>query len=96
MIGTSLAMFLAVALLATHVQRRTMRRIVGHALLVDIIVLTTMLTIFGGTGEERIGAIGMTLGITAALHAYRWAFGYAKLQRRGASLCWHTTKGYFA
>lgn len=96
MFGTGLTMFLAVILLITHIDRKTMRRIVGYALLVDIGVLVLMLNIFGGTGEERLGALAMTLGITAALHAYRWAYGHAKLQRKGARIRWHITKGHFA
>jgi hypothetical protein len=96
MIGTALAMFIAVTLLVTHLERTTMRRIVGYALLVDIVVLIGMLTVFGGTGEERLGAIGMTIGITGALHAYRFVFGYEKLVRRGTRLVWVLHPSRFA
>lgn len=96
MLGTSLAMFVAVLLFATHVNRTTMRRIVGYALFVDIGVLVLMLLIFGGTGAERLGAIGLTIGITGALHTYRFIFGYEKLQRRGARLVWLKYPSRFA
>lgn len=96
MLGTSIAMFLAVVLLVTHVPRQTMRRIVGYSLLVDVGVLAVMLLLFSGTGAERLGAIGMTLGITAALHTYRFVFGYEKLERRGLRYVWVLHPSRFA
>lgn len=78
MISAAVGMFLALALLMTHLSAQTRRRVVGYALFVDIVSFTLCLSLFGGTGTERLGAIGAAIGITTALHLYRWLYGYER------------------
>lgn len=78
MISAAIGMFLALALLMTHLSAQTKRRLVGYSLALDLMSFTLCLTLFGGTGTERLGAIGASIGITAALHAYKWLYGYER------------------
>jgi hypothetical protein len=83
MISAAIGMFLALSLLLTHLSAQTKRRLVGYALFVDIGAFALCLTLFGGTGNERLGAIGAAIGITASLHLYKWLFGYERLTKDG-------------
>lgn len=86
MISTGIFMFLAVLVLTTHLSPQTKRRVVGLGLLLDIAVMTFFLTVFGGTGAERLGGIAASLGVTAWIHAYRWWGGYERLTWSGWQL----------
>jgi uncharacterized membrane protein len=78
MISTGIFMFVAVAAFFTYLQPTTRRRVVGYGLIVDIVVWATMLTVFGGTGAERLGGVAASIGVTAFIHAYRYLFGYER------------------
>lgn len=95
MIGTAVAMFLAVGLLMTHLSPRTRRRLVGYGLVLDVAVLAFFLTVFGGTGGERLGAIGATLGVTCAIHLYRLLFGFERYERFKGRWQWVAYRGLF-
>lgn len=82
MISTGFFMFLAVAAFFTYLSPHTRRRVVGYGLVVDILVWTLFLTIFGGTGAERLAGVAASLGVTAFIHSYRALFGY-ELRRGG-------------
>lgn len=82
MISTGFFMFIAVAAFFTYLQPRTRRRVVGYGLFVDFAVWATFLTVFGGTGAERLAGVAASLGVTAFIHGYRYLFGYEKLVRR--------------
>ena len=78
MIGVALGMFLGVAAFFTYLRPQTRRRLVGYGLFLDIAVWTVFLVFFGGTGAERLGAIFVSMGVTAFIHSYRRLFGYEK------------------
>lgn len=78
MISAMIGMFVAVMLFASHLSPSTTRRLVGYGLWVDIGIFAACLTLFGGTGAERLGAIGASIGITLALHTYKKLFGYER------------------
>lgn len=79
MIGIALGMFIAVAVFTSYLQARTLRRLFGYGLFVDVLVWALLLTLFGGTGLERMAAIFASLGVTAYIHTYRYAFGYERI-----------------
>jgi len=78
MITAMIGMFIAVLAFASHLSPSTMRRLVGYGLVVDVGVFVLCLTLFGGTGTERLGAIGASIGITLALHTYKRLWGYER------------------
>ena len=78
MIGIALGMFLGVAAFFTYLKPHTRRRLVGYGLFLDIAVWVVFLTLFGGTGAERLGAIFASMGVTAFIHTYRKVCGYEK------------------
>lgn len=78
MLTATVGMFLSIVLLSTYLSPRLKRRVVGYGLLVDVASFVLCLTVFGGTGTERLAAIGSAVGITLSIHAYKWAFGYEK------------------
>lgn len=79
MIGIALGMFIAVAVFTSYLQARTLRRLFGYGLLIDVLVWALLLIVFGGTGIERMAAIFASLGVTAYIHGYRYAFGYERI-----------------
>lgn len=83
MLSTGFFMFIAVAAFFTYLKPHTRRRIVGYGLLVDIAIWTLFLTVFGGTGAERLAGVAASLGVTAFIHGYRWLFGYETLTTSG-------------
>lgn len=83
MFSTGIFMFLACAAFFTYLKPHTRRRIVGYGLWVDIIVWTFMLTVFGGTGAERLAGVAASLGVTAFIHGYKYLRGYERLTSRG-------------
>lgn len=91
MITAAIGMFIAMLAFASHLPPQFKRRVVGYALIVDIATFALCLTFFGGTGTERLAAIGASIGVTCALHLYRWLYGYEKLTSKG----WERFSGYF-
>lgn len=83
MFSTGFFMFIAVAAFFSYLQPQTRRRIVGYGLFVDIAVWTLFLTVFGGTGAERLAGVAASLGVTAFIHGYRYLYGYEKLTWSG-------------
>lgn len=83
MFSTGFFMFLAVAAFFSYLKPVTRRRIVGYGLLVDIAVWILFLTVFGGTGAERLAGVAASLGVTAWIHTYRWWAGYERLTLNG-------------
>lgn len=79
MIAIALGMFIAVAAFTTYLAPRTKRRVFGYGLIVDVLVWVLFLSIFGGTGMERMGAVFASIGVTAFIHFYRYAFGYERV-----------------
>lgn len=82
MISTGLMMFLAVAAFFSYLNPHTRRRVVGYGLIVDFVVWAIFLTVFGGTGAERLAGVAASLGVTFFIHSYRFAFGYEVLRAR--------------
>lgn len=76
MLGIAIGMFLGVAAFFTYLKPQTRRRLVGYGLLLDMCVWFVFLTLFGGTGMERMGAIFASMGVTAFIHSYRKLRGY--------------------
>ena len=48
-----------------------------------MVVWVTFLSVFGGTGEERLAGVAASLGVTAYIHGYRWWAGYEVLTLKG-------------
>lgn len=82
MLSTGFFMFIAVAAFFSYLRPQTRRRVVGYGLLVDITVWVIFLTVFGGTGAERLAGVAASLGVTAFIHLYRYLFGYEKYVAR--------------
>lgn len=78
-----IAMWLAVVFIATWVSAPVRRRIVGMGLLADITTHIILQSLFGGTGEERVGMLFGGILVNLTMHAYRWAYGYEKLTSQG-------------
>lgn len=96
-IGAALITFFAMILVTWHMQRSMLRKVVGYAMWIDITVHVSVIVLFMGTStlglmQAELSAIFMTF----AIRAYRWAYGYSRLTRRGKLLRWHTTPGHFA
>lgn len=83
MFSTGFFMFLACAAFFSYLKPSTRRRLVGYGLWVDIIVWTFILTIFGGTGAERLAGVAASLGVTAFIHIYKYTRGYERLTTKG-------------
>ena len=81
MLGVAIGMFCAVAAFFSYLSPQSRRRLVGYGLWVDAAVWALFLTLFGGTGAERLGAIFASMGVTAFIHSYRRLFGYEKFIR---------------
>lgn len=79
MIAIAIGMFAAIAAFTSYMQARTLRRLFGYGLVVDLIVWALFLFVFGGTGMERMAAIFASMGVTAYIHFYRFAFGYERI-----------------
>lgn len=79
MISVAIGMFIAVAVFTSYLQARTLRRLFGYGLIVDALVWTLFLVVFGGTGLERMAAIFASIGVTAYIHTYRALFGYERV-----------------
>ncbi len=89
--------FLAFVLLSTHLTRISMRKLVGYALPIDIIVHASVLIMFmGGSTLGLLQAELSAIFFSLAIRGYRWAYGYMRLERKGARIRWATTKGHFA
>ena len=82
MISIAIGMFVAIAVFTSYLSAQTLRRLFGYGLVVDVLVWTLFLVVFGGTGLERMAAIFASIGITAYIHFYRWAFGYERIKGR--------------
>lgn len=78
-----IAMWIAVIFISTWVSAQTRRRIVGMGLLADIATHIILQSLFGGTGEERVGMLFGGILVNLTMHAYRWAYGYEKLTSHG-------------
>lgn len=83
MFSTGLFMFIAVAAFFSYLHPQTRRRIVGYGLFVDIAIWVLFLTVFGGTGAERLAGVAASLGVTAFIHLYRYLLGYERLTVKG-------------
>lgn len=92
MLSSAITMFLAVALLATYLKPHTRRRLAGYGFYLDVLVWSFVLFVFSGTGSERMAGVGMTIGITAAIHFYRWGWGY---ERHVLTRGWVRYHGWF-
>lgn len=78
-----IAMWIAVCFIATWVGPAARRRIVGFGLLADITTHIILQSLFGGTGEERVGMLFGGILVNITMHAYRWMYGYEKLTVNG-------------
>lgn len=80
-LGAALITFFAMFCVTWHFERSTCQRIAGYALLVDIVLHTSVFYIFIGTStlglmQAELSAIFFTLTI----RAYRWTHGYQVLR----------------
>lgn len=76
MLLAMLSMFITVLFLGAWLPHRMRLRIAGYAAIVDVLVLVLFLVAFGGTGTERMAALGSGIGVTILLRSYRWWAGY--------------------
>lgn len=73
----ALVSFAAFMLLLTHVNKRTMRRLVGYKGWTDLVLHSCVLLLFFGTSTEGlIQAEAAAILFSLWLRAYRWACGY--------------------
>lgn len=72
----AISMFFTVLLLGAWIPHTLRLRIAGYAGVVDVLCLIACLVLFGGTGTERMAALGAGIGITCLLRTYRWWAGY--------------------
>lgn len=80
----ALISFGSFALIATHLSPSTVRRAMGYAIWIDIVMHVSILAMFLGTstlGLLQAEAAGIMFSLS--FRVYRWAFGYEKLTRRG-------------
>lgn len=76
MLFGAISMFITVLLLGAWIPHTLRLRIAGYAGFVDVACLIACLVLFGGTGTERMAALGAGIGITCLLRTYRWWAGY--------------------
>lgn len=78
--GAALITFFALVCVTWHLSRTTCQRIVGYALLVDLLVHGTVIYVF--MGKSTLGLMQAELSaifVTLAIRGYRHAFGYQRI-----------------
>ena len=84
MFAMMLVTFASFWLLASHVSPKTMRRLVGYKLWVDVVLHCTIIAMFLGTSTDGLmQAEGAGILFSISLRVYRWLFGYERLTRKG-------------
>lgn len=93
-LGAAIISTFAVLLVTWHLPRSTLRKFVGYALWIDIVVHVGVIALFMGT--STLGLMQAELSaifITIAIRIYRYLHGYSRLRREGALLRWRVTPG---
>jgi len=94
MLFGAVSMFITVLLLGAWIPHLLRLRIAGYASIVDVLCLAACLTLFGGTGTERMAALGAGIGITILLRSYRWWAGYERYELFNGTRQWMRYPSY--
>lgn len=76
-----LVMYISLLFLASWIDAKWKRRLVGFGLLTDVSIHVCLQYLFGGDGDGRIAMLFAGVLMNATMHLYKRLYGYERIEK---------------